>query len=877
MKKEWVKKASTILTTMIFLSCQIIPTRTYAAEINTNAVSNDTLEELTTMSSEEPSLSSIDDDVSTGETTEENSESLEKTTETEEQLQLSAASASDLASGTFGSCPWQIDSEGTLHIQAGKLGHSYIFSYWREYNEVIKKIIFEGPVQANESSSGLFYRLSSVVEIEGMELLDTSNVTDMNGMFGFMGNLETLDVSHFDTSNVTNMSNLFGSSSKISALDLSNFKTDKVTDMGNMFGTMMNVESLDVSTFDTSKVTNMASMFSNTNKLTSLDVSNFDTMNVTDMGYMFSTPSISSIDVSHFDTSKVINMQGMFAARGFTSLNLSNFDTSNVTNMSYMFQSTDSLKTLDISSFDTSKVTNMSGMFFWGSSWAPVPITSLKLGPKTILSDDTGLASPTSYSPYTGKWIKKNTIDSYSSSELAAHFDETMAGEYVWEEECSIITEDQSIFVGEDWKIEDHIVSITNQFGLSVPLEKFRIEHDVDTGMAGYYPILFYQSDSAWAWAVTATYVEVKEDQTSITVKDSTIYQGDAWQAADNFERAVDKNGASISFEDVKVTGTVDTKKVGNYEIVYSYEGLESIATIEVKENLAHITVKDSTIYQGETWRAEDNFESALNKAGELIAFEDIEATGTVDTTKIGKYKIIYSYEGVESVATVEVKEDNPDQAKIYVKNSTIYQGDEWQAEDNFESARDNSGKSISFNDIKVVGTVDTKKAGKYKITYSYDDASSIATVEVKENRSNVTVKNSTIYQGENWQAEDNFESAVNKTGADVSFKDIKVAGKVDTTKVGKYEVSYTYEAITSTATIEVKEKTNTIVDKNNNKGINSSGNGTSGSFSVSNVYQQKKLPLTGSRHNSSLTIAGIGLVAILCAFLFNKFKQKRQ
>lgn len=96
-------------------------------------------------------------------------------------------------------------------------------------------------------------------------------------------NLEELELSGFDTSNVTNMGGMFRDCSKLTHLDLSHFNTSKVTNMYGMFENCSSLTELDLSSFDTFNVTNMSFMFNKCRKLTSLDVSSFDTSNVTDM------------------------------------------------------------------------------------------------------------------------------------------------------------------------------------------------------------------------------------------------------------------------------------------------------------------------------------------------------------------------------------------------------------------------------------------------------------------------------------------------------------------------------------------------------------------------------------------------------------------
>ena len=97
--------------------------------------------------------------------------------------------------------------------------------------------------------------------------VDTSNVTDMNGMFYSCSSLTSLDVSKFDTSNVTDMNGMFEECSSLTSLDLSAFNTSKVTDMSYMFNYCGSLTSLDVSGWDTSNVTEMSYMFHGCNAL----------------------------------------------------------------------------------------------------------------------------------------------------------------------------------------------------------------------------------------------------------------------------------------------------------------------------------------------------------------------------------------------------------------------------------------------------------------------------------------------------------------------------------------------------------------------------------------------------------------------------------
>ena len=190
--------------------------------------------------------------------------------------------------------------------------------------------------------------------------------TNGAGMFAYLDNVSTLDLSGLDTSNMTSMSKMFYKNTNLTNIDLSGFDTTKVVNMSGMFWGCNNLKSIDVSNFNTKKVTTMVYMFRECNSLEKLNLSNFDTSNVTRMDSMFLYDgSLTNIDLSNFNTSKVTNMGDMFEGCGqLTELDLSSFDTSNVKIMYYMFNKDKELKTIYVSNkWNISNVTESAGMF----------------------------------------------------------------------------------------------------------------------------------------------------------------------------------------------------------------------------------------------------------------------------------------------------------------------------------------------------------------------------------------------------------------------------------------------------------------------------------------------------------------------------------
>ncbi len=210
-----------------------------------------------------------------------------------------------------------------------------------------------------------FKNLKALTAIEGLQNLNTSEVTDMSGMFYGCSALTALDLSSFNTMNVTDMNAMFYGCSALTSLVLKNFNTENVTDMSGMFYGCFALTTLDLKNLNTSEVKNMNLMFCDCSSFTSLDISNFNTENVTDMGGMFEDCSaLTSLNLKSFNTSNVTSMSGMFyGCSALTSLDFKNFNTSNVIGMRSMFSRCSALTSLDLSNFNTEKVVFMEEMF----------------------------------------------------------------------------------------------------------------------------------------------------------------------------------------------------------------------------------------------------------------------------------------------------------------------------------------------------------------------------------------------------------------------------------------------------------------------------------------------------------------------------------
>lgn len=380
----------------------------------------------------------------------------------------------------------------------------------------------------------------------------------------------------------------------------------------------------------------------------------------------------------------------------------------------------------------------------------------------------------------------------------------------------TLTVKDVTIYEGDVWTATDNFVSATTKDGTKVEFKDIVVTDDdsVNPNQEGSYKVTYAYGDQTAVGKVI-----VLKNQTSIVAKDSMIYVNSSWNPADNFVSATDKTGASVEFSQITAPASneVNVATVGDYEVTYKYNGQETKATIHVVANQETLTAKDVTIYEGETWKAEDNFVGATTKDGDPVAFKDINVSNAnkVNTSIAGTYEVTYTYGDQTAVGKVIVLKD---QTTIVAKDSTIYEGSSWEPADNFVSATDKTGTSIDFSQVTPPSSdaVNVGKVGNYEIVYSYNGKETRVTVHVVKNQETLTVKDVTIYEGDDWKDEDNFVNATSKDGGKIDFSDVKKTGAdtVDSTKEGVYEVIYEYGAQQVTAKVIVLKNQTAISAK---------------------------------------------------------------
>ena len=236
----------------------------------------------------------------------------------------------------------------------------------------------------------------SCEQIEGIEYLNTENVTDMSFMFGT--DLTTLDLSAWDTSNVTDMSYMF-LDSNLTTQDLSAWDTSNVTNMRYMFTHCSNLTTLDLSGWNIPSCCNCEQIFIDTGSLENLFLNKVTASTIESLckeiilatgseypdlrptplkvvklndaqlpqsiaGLFSNYPNLTTIEMKGCDASFLMNLDAAF--EGCTSLqgiDLSSLSQGQITSMNATFKDCTNLQTVIMPSSDNKNLTDMNSTF----------------------------------------------------------------------------------------------------------------------------------------------------------------------------------------------------------------------------------------------------------------------------------------------------------------------------------------------------------------------------------------------------------------------------------------------------------------------------------------------------------------------------------
>ena len=578
--------------------------------------------------------------------------------------------------------PWVKYADGTLTFRCGykkTLGENeYALNSgenppaWNTNPKNISKVVFEASFANARPTScyAWFKNFSELMKIEGIENLNTENVTSMAYMFSSCNKLAELDVTHFNTANVKNMKYMFEYCKGLSSLDVTNFNTANVTNMLAMFG-RTSLTSLDVTHFNTANVKDMTSMFYACKGLTSLDVTNFNTANVTSMRDMFcKCDKLTSLDVTNFNTAKVTDMDNMFfGCKMLKEIYVSDkFVTDDVISSRCMFSNCSSLSgDIDWTSDKPSDKTyaKIDGGYFRDKAYDNRPFVKFADGTLTFLCGYKKTLGENEYELNSGKNQPKWNTPNNNITQVV--FDASFANArptncYAWFQKFNKLKQIEGI---ENLNTEN-VTDMSYMFKNCSNLAKLDVTHFNTakvTAMTGMFSgcsnlteldlthfntenvtnmwLMFYGCES-----LTTIYVSDDFVITNITYKTYSLFYG-----CEKLKGAIDK------YDNSKIDGTYANYKTGYFTKLVGKNGDEKIGAAGetlATDNLVLADNKDFVAY--EPFAAKAASYSRTVKAGTTWGTLCLPFEVSLDNQNFRAFKLLSADNVTETVELEEIK-----------------------------------------------------------------------------------------------------------------------------------------------------------------------------------------------------------------------------
>ena len=270
-------------------------------------------------------------------------------------------------------------------------------------------------------------------------------------------------------------------------------------------------------------------------------------------------------------------------------------------------------------------------------------------------------------------------------------------------------------------------------------------KNDVKTDVAGKYEVTYKVTDGQGATRRKTIIVtvnpkmEVLNEAPVIHATDKTITVGDTFDPMAGVT-AEDAEDGNLTTKIVVEKNDVKTDVAGKYEVTYKVtdnQGASFTKSITVTVNpkmevlneapVIHAT--DKTITVGDTFDPMAGVTATDAEDGNLTTKIEVKKND-VDTTKAGKYEVTYKVtddQGATRTKTITVTV-NPkmevlnEAPTIDAADKTITVGDTFDPKVGV-TAKDAEDGDLTDKIEVVKNTVDTKKAGKYEVTYKVTDS----------------------------------------------------------------------------------------------------------------------------------------------------------
>ena len=327
-----------------------------------------------------------------------------------------------------------------------------------------------------------------------------------------------------------------------------------------------------------------------------------------------------------------------------------------------------------------------------------------------------------------------------------------------------------------------------------------------------------------------------------ITATDKIIEVGDTFDPMADVT-ATDAEDGDLTDKIEILKNDVNVDEPGIYDVTYKVtdtKGASYTTTIKVTVNpkaavlnaCPVITATDKIIEVGDTFDPKADVTATDEEDGNLTDKIEIKKND-VDTTKPGKYEVTYKVTdsgGASYVKTIKVTVNpkmEPINAAPIIKaeDKTLTVGDTFDPKADVTATDEEDGNLTDKIEV-LKNEVDTTKPGKYEVTYKVTDskgASRTKTITVTVNPKmevlnaipTIKAEDKTLTVGDTFDPKADV-TATDEEDGNLTDKIEVLKNEVDTTKAGKYEVTYKVTdskgaSRTKTITVTVNPKMETL------------------------------------------------------------------
>ena len=718
---------------------------------------------------------------------------------------------------------------------------------------------------SNASNIFTFKTNLRTVDLHG---LDVSSVTNMSSMFRRCRSLESVEgLRDWDVSSVTNMSDMFNNCTSLNNVEgLRDWDVSSVTGMNDMFNNCTSLNNVEVlKGWDVSSVTSMNDMFNSCTSLNNVEeLRDWDVSSVTSMSRMFSDcRSLESVEeLRDWDVSSVANMDNMFRyCSSLEVVDLSGWKTDSLQNISRMFSDSNNLKAVDLSGFTLDKINSPMSNIFYNTSLTDTPLLVIAKDGKLKnynYESDKRIPTKNIFDANSGAFDNGDTEHSAKHVYVIEDTENATINELIENAKTSVGIPTKTGYTFGGWEENtvrtriNNLLEVYNKLTATYKAKwtanEYKIKFDANGG-TGIMPDQAMKYDQAEKLTKNEY---TKEGYTfkgwSITPDGNVVYSDEV-----EVKNLTNKANDSITLYAVW--------EINNYNVTFDSQGGSSVDGQNVEYNAVVEKPTDPT-KEGYTfggWYKEAecitawNFDTDKMPAGNITLY----AKWILNTSELNHVP------------------------KINATDKILTVGDPFNPLDGVTAHDKEDGDIELTEDNIIANNVDMSQAGTYSVTYKVTDskgASSIKTITVvvnpkMEGLNHIPTINATdkiLTVGDPFNPLDGV-TAHDKEDGDIELTEANIiANNVDTSKIGRYSVTYKVTdsngaSTTKTIIVTVKEKITNSDNVNNQQNNVTITNSAQRNIKkqYENTGKKKMFPNTGEIMNNYGLLSGILLVLV--------------